>query len=344
MKAAVLYGNRDMRVEEVPDPTPKEDEVMIKVSRNGICGTDLHEYLEGPIFATKGIIMGHEFSGTVAEVGSKVTDFKVGDRVVAVPFFYCGTCYYCKRGLYHLCNNLLSMGLWGINGALASYVVVNAKQVFLMPDNLPLEEGALVETIAVAFHGVRRSRLKAGESILITGAGPIGSSAILSAKAAGASQIIVSEVSQRRKELAKDLGATTVLDPTKDDVVAVVKELTKGVGVDVSLEAAGANQAFEAAIQSLRKRGRFVQVAENATVSGIVWNQYLLSEIELLTSFGYEFMDEFPAVMSLMAKGAIEGKKIVTDDIKLDRVVEDGFEALAKERDKHNKILVNPDI
>ena len=342
MKAAVYRGERNLPIEQIDRPTVKPGWVLLNVAYNGICGSDLHAYLEGEQLGMQpGIVIGHEFSGTVTEIGEGVTRAKVGDKVVVAPLVYCGKCYYCRQGLYNLCE---SMGFYGsvLNGGLEPYVLVPEDVVFQLPDNLSLEEGALTEPLAVAFHAVRRSRLAPGESAFISGAGPIGLAAIASAVAAGASKIIVSEISRVRQQKAWELGATHVLNPTETDVVRTVHELTGGLGTDVALEAAGVQPALDVALQSTRKGGRFVQIALWGESPRVDMMMNVMKETEMIFSLAYSFVEEFPDLLELMSKGTIQPKKLITDVIPLDDVVKGGFEELLNNRDAHAKILVNP--
>jgi (R,R)-butanediol dehydrogenase/meso-butanediol dehydrogenase/diacetyl reductase len=185
------------------------------------------------------------------------------------------------------------------------------------------------------------SRLAPGESAFISGAGPIGLSAIASAKAAGATTIIVSEISNVRRQKAEELGATHVLNPSDTDVLSVVRDLTHGLGTDVALEAAGVEPALDIALQATRKAGRFVQIALWGSSPHVNMMMNVMKETEMRFAVGYSFVEEFPELLSLMSAGIIEPKKLITDVISLDDVVPAGFEELLKNRDTHAKILVD---
>ncbi len=341
MKAAVWYAAEDVRVEEVPEPTPAEGEVLIQVERTGICGTDLHEYLGGPLFALPGTILGHEYSGTVVEVGKGVDGFHAGDRVAGVGVTGCGVCYYCRHGLTGICDNPTFIGLRR-PGALAPLASLPASALFVVPENLSLVEAALVEPLGVAFHGVRRGRVAPGETVYVAGAGPIGLGVIQAVRAAGASEIIVSEVSARRRQAAAELGATRVIDPTVENAVEVTRSLTFGRGADVGFDTAGVQAAFDPAIAAIRKRGRFVVVAAWERPAAIEMSGPLLREIELLFTFCYEAEEEIPQLLKLIARGDIKAAPMITSEIGLGAIVSGGFEELRNHRDAQVKILVNP--
>ncbi|MDO8383849.1 MAG: 2,3-butanediol dehydrogenase [Microbacterium sp.] len=343
MKAAVWHAKEDIRIEEVPDPTPASGEVVIQVERTGICGTDLHEYTSGPLFAIPQTILGHEYSGTVVDMARDVTGFRVGDRVAGVGVTGCGVCYYCRHGLTGICDSPTFIGLRR-PGALAPLASMPASALFVVPDELSLAEAALVEPLGVAFHAVRRSRLAPGETVYVAGAGPIGLGVIQTARAAGASEIIVSEVSSRRRAAATELGATRVIDPTIEDTLEITRSLTFGRGADVGFDTAGVQAAFDPAIAAIRKRGRFVVVAAWERPAAFEMSGPLLREIELIFTFCYEAEEEIPQLLKLLARGDIQAAPMITSEIPLDAVVAKGFQELRDHRDVQVKILVNPAV
>lgn len=341
MQAAVYRGREDVRIEELPDPTPRAGEVAIEVARAGICGTDLHEYMAGPMHAAPGIIMGHEYSGTVVGVGPGVHDFIEGDRVCGVGVFGCGECGPCRQGAEALCTTVGFIG-FNVHGALARYASLPAKALFRIPDEISLIQAALVEPIASAYHAVRRSRLTAGETVFIAGAGPIGLALVQFSLTQGASQIVVAEVSATRRAAAQRIGAARVIDPHLEDAAEVVRTLTDGRGVDVSFDAAGAQPALDAALGVLRPRGRLVVVAIWEALANVDINRNIMREAEISFSFCYEAQWQVPEILSLIAKRAINPDQLLTDEIPLDAVVSRGFEGLRNNREAHIKILVDP--
>lgn len=341
VKAAVFYGKEDVRIENVPEPIPENHEVLIQVERTGICGTDLHEYVAGPMFAVPGTILGHEFSGTVVEPGKDVHGFAPGDRVAGIGVTGCGMCYYCRHGLAQLCETPTFIGLRR-PGALAPLAAVPASALFLVPENLSLAEAALVEPLSVSFHAVRRGRVAVGDSVYIAGAGPIGLGVLQAVRAAGASEIIVSEVSTRRRQAASELGATRIVDPTSEDAVEVAHSLTFGRGVDVAFDTAGVQPAFDAALAATRKQGRLVIVAAWERPAALEMSSLLLREVELVYTFAYEAETEVPALLKLMSRGDIQAAPMVSSEIGLGDVVARGFEELRTNRDAQVKILINP--
>jgi threonine dehydrogenase-like Zn-dependent dehydrogenase len=212
----------------------------------------------------------------VEEVGEGVSRVKKGDRVVVQPTIYDGTCGACEAGLFNCCYSNGFVGLSGFGGGLAEHIVLNESFVFRLPDNIPLDIGALVEPLAVAWHAVKMGDVSPDESVLVLGAGPIGLAVILSLKARGVDKIIVSEVAERRKQFAKELGAKHILDPTKDDIPARCRELCEGQGVHKVFDAAGVQAGLDSAIDAVRARGKYF-AAEACVMSSYPLYMRLLS-------------------------------------------------------------------
>lgn len=352
MKAALWYGAKDIRVENIDEPQVESNQVKIKVSYCGICGSDLHEYLAGPIFIpidephpiSKGkapIVMGHEYAGEVVEVGEAVTGIQLGDRVCIEPIYQCGKCASCRKGHYNVCEQLGFIGLSGGVGGFSEYSVVPSEMVHKIPDHMTWEQAALVEPTAVAVHAVRQSQLKLGDSVAVFGAGPIGLLVIQAAKAAGASQIIAVEVSEERRAIAKQIGANAAIDPKAVNAVQTIKQYTNDLGVDVAFEVAGIEETINAAIESTRPEGNVVNISIWEKPAGIPLNNFILSERKMTSIIAYRNI--FPQVIQLIANGQIQAPELVTKQIGLDAIVSEGFEALTQSK-QQIKILVNPSL
>lgn len=349
MKAARWYKARDIRIDDIEEPQVSAGQVKIKVAWTGICGSDLHEYLAGPIFVPVDqphkishdiapIVMGHEFSGEVVAVGSGVTRVRAGDRVVVEPILSCQQCEACREGKYNLCGDLGFHGLSGGGGGFSSFTVVAEHMVHPMPDALSYEQGALVEPAAVALHAVRMSKLKAGDKAAVFGAGPIGLLVIEALRAAGAAEIYVVELSPQRAEKALELGARLVIDPSKEDAVAKIRELSAG-GVDVAFEVTGVPVVLKQCIDSTRYEGETIIVSIWEGEASFHPNKVVLAERSVKGIIAYRHI--FPAVMDLMTQGYFQADKLVTKRIELDQLVTEGFDALVKEK-QQVKILVRP--
>lgn len=350
MIAARWYGKKDIRIETVAEPILKKGEVKVMVKCSAICSTDLSEYAEGPILtsadtrnvAVSPVILGHEFSGVVVDFSKELTGWRVGDRVTAEANRYCGNCYYCRIGLYNLCESLTINGV-GCDGAFAEYITVPAYQLHRLDDRMSFEQGCLLEPVAVGLHAVRKSRMTVGETVAVVGAGPIGLVTLLAAKAAGAARVIVLEKLENRKKLAVKLGADYVLDPDRQDVIRCIKDLTHGVGVDIAFECVGVQETLSSAIEITRKAGTVVVAGIfSGTFHGnVAFNQLVSGEKQIIGSISSR--DDFHYAMALVADGRLQVEELITDRIALSDIVSDGFEALLTSKHKHIKILVIPD-
>ena len=351
MKAARFYGPGDIRIDDVPEPATRPGTVKVEVQWCGICGTDLHEYLEGPIFAPTAeaphpltgesvpITLGHEFAGVVAELGDGVTSVRVGDRVVVEPYIVCGRCDPCRNGRYNVCQSLGFVGLSGFGGGFSQYVVAEERWVHPLGE-LGTDVGALIEPLAVAYHAVKLSGARPDHSALVFGAGPIGLVTTAALKAAGVEQVIVVEPADVRKRKAPVAGADHVLDPTSTDVVAEVAELTAGRGADVSFECAGIDQVLRSAILSTRAGGTVVNVAIWGHEASVAMNDLVFHEVSLVGSLAYA--DDHPATIAMVADGKVDPFQFITGRIGLDDIVAQGFEELIHHKEENVKILVHP--
>ena len=255
MKAAVFYGVKDLRLEEVPLRKLRSDELLVKIHACGVCGTDVHIYegAKGSATVYPPVVLGHEFSGEIVEIGNGVRQLKVGDRISVDPNIFCGQCHFCKKGNVHLCENLQAIGVTR-NGGFAEYAIVPEKQAYKLPDNLSYEEGAMGEPVACCLHGIDLSGIKHGDKVLIVGAGTIGLIMVQLTKLAGASQIIVSESIKEKRSIALKYGADVVIDPEISAVDKQVKEVVPQ-GVDVAIECVGTKRTMLNAIQSCARGG-----------------------------------------------------------------------------------------
>lgn len=335
MKAARWYAAKDIRVEETAIPTASDNQVKIEVKFAGICGSDLHEYNHGPQlipydepYSLNGhqgtTTLGHEFSGVVEEVGKNVTGLKKGDRVTVEPIFRNPESPFIERGDYNLSEPLGFVGLTA-DGAFAKYVVVEDYMVHKIPEAVSFEQAAIVEPAAVAAYGIEQSGLKMGDTIFISGAGPIGLLTVQVALAVGASKIFVSDLSEARLAKAKEVGATHTFDARDKNIPEQLRELT-GYGVDVFIDAAGVQASYDTGIKSLRNGGTAILVA---LFSGPIQHDALdqaLRELTIKGIIGYRNI--FPQVISLIESGRLPVEKLVTSIIRLDDIVEEGFEAL----------------
>ncbi|WP_444875024.1 2,3-butanediol dehydrogenase [Halomonas sp. B23F22_3] len=349
MQAAVWHRAKDLRVETVQVPTVQEPhQVKVKIAACGICGSDLHEYSAGPIFIPVDaphplsqqqapIIMGHEFAGEVVEVGKGVTRVKPGDRVAIEPILSPNRDGHYLMERYNLTPLLGFHGLSGGGGGFSEYTVVGEHMVHPLPDDLSYEQGALIEPAAVGLHAVRQSALKAGDSAVVFGAGPIGLMIIEALKAAGAASIVAVEPSDSRRHKARELGAQ-VVDPREQDAVEQVHALTQG-GADFAFEVTGISAVLDQAINATHAGGETVIVSIWETEAAFQPNDLVIKERTLKGIIAYRHI--YPAVMALMQQGYFRAEDLITARIVLDDVVEQGFETLLNDK-SHIKIIVRP--
>lgn len=347
MKAAVWYGNKDIRVEEREIEKPGPGEVQIQVARAGICGTDLHEWWAGPIWMpvdephpltgkTAPLTAGHECSGTVIAVGDQVVNFSIGDRVTSDSATWCGECENCLKGWYSLCERCAYLGL-SRDGVYAERVNVPAPSVAKLPDNVSFELGALSEPLACALHVIYRSRLALGESIVIIGTGPIGLMCAHLAKIAGGKVYVVAR-SEFKKRIASELGAI-VLDPAVDDICSIVKEQNGGHGADIALEVVGTEETIDMALKVVKTRGRVVLVGFPEEKPTVDWNTILYNELEVLGILNNG--GEIPQIVEMISNGTINPEIFITGRIGLSEILEKGYQEL-KDNHGHIKIMVDP--
>ena len=352
MKAAKWYAKKDIRVENVPEPAAlKADEVKIKVLWCGICGSDLHEYLAGPIFiptqphplsgASAPLILGHEFTGTVVEVGASVTNVKVGDLVAPDACQHCGECLPCRMGNYNVCEKLAFTGLMA-DGAFAEYVNVPAQLCYVLPPNFDPQAGSLIEPLATGFKAVRLAGSLLGATVVIFGGGTIGLGTMMCAKAAGASTAIVVEMSAARKKLAKECGADIILNPKECDVIAEIKRLSpEGTGADVSFECIGNKFTAPQAVEAVHNCGKIVIVGIFEEPSSFNFFSLSATDKVIIGTLAYT-IDDFAGVAKLLASGQLKAEPLITGKIQLDDIVAKGFEELVNNKDANIKIIVSP--
>jgi (R,R)-butanediol dehydrogenase/meso-butanediol dehydrogenase/diacetyl reductase len=353
MKAARFHGRTDIRIDDIPEPQLKAGAVAIDIAWCGICGTDLHEYLEGPIFLPAAghphpltheempVTMGHEFSGTISALGDGVTDLTIGENVVVEPYFVCGECAPCQAGNYNLCTKMGFIGLAGGGGGLSEKIVVDRRWVHPVGD-IPLDQAALIEPLSVGHHAYVRSGAKAGDVAFIGGAGPIGLLLAAVLKAEGIT-VIISEPSAARKEKAISTGvAHHVVDPTTEDVVARVMELTVGVGADVAFECTSINAVLDQLFDLVRPAGVIVNVSIWSKPATIDMQKLVLKEIDLRGTIAY--VNDHPATIALVQAGKIDLAPFITGRITLDRLIDSGFDTLIDNKETAVKIIVRPEV
>ncbi|BCV24602.1 zinc-binding dehydrogenase [Gelria sp. Kuro-4] len=337
MLAAVYEGPNTVGVKEVEVPRPAPGEALIRVAYAGICGSDMLIYRGGHPRVKPPLIMGHEFAGTIVDVNTTGTDLKPGDQVVVEPLLSCGRCEACRTGNYHVCQTL---GLLGIDrdGGFAEYVTAAVDKIYKVPATLSPDVAALVEPVAVAVHAVRRSNVKVGDRVVVLGAGPIGQLVTQVLLAAGAGQVLVSELGEGRRKRVAELGVTTI-DPAVCDPVVEVKKATGGTGADVVFEVVGAAPTTAQVVAMAKVRGEVVFVGIGARPLPLDLQNVSFKEQNLVGTRVYSFRD-YEIALGLLATGKIRPELVVTHRLPLTEV-QYGFDLMA-EGDAALKILLKP--
>ncbi len=311
MKALVWTGADQSAIREIDKPEIKEDEVLLKVKATGVCGTDLTIF-KGYFPAHRAVApmaLGHEMSGVIAEKGNAVTGYEVGDRVIADPLISCGTCYNCVKGLRHICKTLALFGV-DSDGSFAEYVKVKAEKLYRIPDTLSFEKAALFEPLAVAVHAIRRSKLAAGDTVMVIGGGPIGILIAMVAETAGARTIIVSEIQQSRLNLLNEYGFKTI-NPAKIDNESIINNYYEGAGPEVVFEVTGTAGGFQAAIDIACYRGRIMEVGVPKGEQTMDIRKGNFGELEILGSRVYEPVD-IKTALKIIDDARYDWDKLIT--------------------------------
>jgi S-(hydroxymethyl)glutathione dehydrogenase/alcohol dehydrogenase len=354
MKAAILdAAPGGLRIERIPVPEPKAGEVLVKVQACGVCHTDLHVMKAEVAFPTPAV-MGHEISGTVVALGPGVKGPAPGTRIASAFIMPCGTCRFCGGGRDDLCDSFFSMNrlkgtlydgttrlrsaagspisMYSMAG-LAEYAVVPATDVFPLPDSLPFEESAILGCAVFTAYGAVRhgADLRGGERIAVVAVGGVGLNVVQIAHAFGASQIIAVDVRDDKLEVARQAGATDVVNSSKTDAVAAVRELTGGQGVDVAFEVLGLQQTFVQAFECIRDGGRMVAVgiAPGKTTAPIEITRVVRRSLRLIGSYGARTRTDMPEIIRLAERGIFRPERMVTKRYSLDEA-DAAYQALAR--------------
>jgi L-iditol 2-dehydrogenase len=331
-------GIGNVELQEVPEPECTPNGVKIEVAFTGICGTDLHVYHD-TFRNYPPVILGHEFSGVVREVGREVKNVRAGDRVTVCPAsaVVCGSCEYCRQGYYMFCPVRRGMG-HGVNGSFTQYAVVREDQAYRLPEPIPLDEAALSEPFAAALQAIGElTSFTVGETVLLSGPGPIGLLCLLILVSQGC-RVLVAGTGQDapRLELARQLGADAAIDVTAEDLPAVVARETDGRGVDIAVECAGAAASIAACLQAVKKRGRYIQVGIVGREIPLPFDTILYKQLQVFGSVGHS-LQTWENVMRILGQRKIFLAPLITHRLPLRRWRE-GFDLC--ERKQGVKVLL----
>ncbi len=333
MKAVTFQGlHTPLAFEEIADPTPGEGELVVKVGRCGICGSDLHMTEDAAYGCKHGDVLGHEFAGEVVALGKGTTGKKVGDLVSVIPLKSCGSCEHCRKGAVQWCTGF---GLQG--GGYAEYAVTRPNQCMTLPADLTLADGAIIEPLAVALHGINLSGLKTGDKVLVLGAGPIGLAVAFWAKRYGAGRVAVQDISDWQQARALDMGADAFVVDPENPVESAVQGL--GGEADIVFECVGILGLIDQAVHQVRPDGTIVLLGLCTKPDTIHTFPMLSRQVKLVTS-AFFTVQEYEASLAALEQGAIEPRLLVTDTISLTETP-DVFESL-KKRTKQCKVMIAP--
>ncbi|MGH3675099.1 MAG: NAD(P)-dependent alcohol dehydrogenase [Mycobacterium sp.] len=317
MRASVLTGVGSLTIENRPIPSPAPHQVLVEVAAVGVCGSDVHYYRYGRIgdyVVSEPLILGHELSGRITAVGEQVDSGRVGQRVAIEPQHPCRRCKQCTSGRYNLCPHMRFFATPPVDGALCRFVTIDAEMAHPVPDSMSDEAAALLEPLSVAIATMRKAAAGPGSSILIAGAGPIGVMCAQTARAFGAGRIVVSDPLPARRERVLQFGATEVLDPAADDVVALHPQ------VDAFVDASGAPPAVVSGVKAVGPAGRVVLVGMGADDFGLPISY--IQNMEITVTGVFRYTDTWPTAIHLVTSGAVDLDSLVTGRYDLDHVVD----------------------
>ena len=337
MRVGVYYNNRDVRAEEMPKPKIGPGEILLKMKASGICGSDLMEWYR---IKKAPLVLGHEVSGEIAELGEGAKDYKLGDRVFVAHHVPCNTCRYCLSGNHTACQTLHTTNFYP--GGFAEYIQVPALNVdrgtFLLPESVSFEEGTFIEPLACVLRGQRTVNIGPGQSVLILGSGISGLLHLLLAQSMGAGRIMVTDINEFRLKTAKELGADAVIN-AKDDVIGALRKVNEGRLADLVIICAGASSVFSQALQAVERAGTilcFAPTAPGETLNVPV-NDFWRNQIKIIHSYGSGPADNAQALELLKAK-RVKVDRLITNRLKLGQIGE-GFRIMTESRDSIKVII-----
>lgn len=336
MKAAVFHKKHEISVEEVPVREPESNEVLIDVAYCGVCGTDLHIFHgdKGAAEVHPPVILGHEFSGVVSQVGNDVRTIKAGDRVCIDPNNTCGNCYACRGGMAHFCSSMIGYGTT-TNGGFAQKAVVAEKQVYRISDRLSLQEAAMSEPISCCLHGIDLCRIRTGSTVLVIGGGPIGQIMVQLARLSGAAAVILSEPVQAKRKQAEQMGADLTIDPLATDPAEVL--MHAGLTADTVIECVGNVRTIEQAVRCAGNGATVLMFGLTSPDAEIRLKPFDVFRKELHITSSYINPYTFRRAVHCLESGRLDIKGIVTDVVNLDSIAE---VFTNDEYRRHGKILI----
>ncbi len=337
MKAAVFYGQENIKVKDIPIPKIGINDVLIKTKYCGICGSDVGAYRTG-MYKT-GVVIGHEFSGVIVEKGKNVKRYKIGDKVTAGGLIPCGECYFCKKRLFYLCEKgSYSFGLTK-DGAMAEYIKLPQERIHIIPNDVSLKKAVLVDPLTDVIRAVKNSSLKINDKVLITGAGGLGLLALQYLKAIGVKEVFVSEINPFRIKLAKKLGAKEVINPKEKNLFLFLDKFTSNYGVDIIFDCSGASKVLQDSVTLVRRGGEVFVLSLCLTPVEIDFMAVVMRQVRIKASLA-SLYEDYPEAIKLIKDRKINPLQLITRIVSLEQVVEDGFVPLTKSESNLVKVIV----
>ena len=341
MIQAVMTRPGEIKFIEIPIPEPNEGEVIVKIMRIGICGSDIHVYHGKHPYTSYPVVQGHEVSGEIAKIGDGITQFKLGDKVTIQPQVVCGKCFSCIHGNYHICDELKVMG-FQTTGTASEYFKVAASKLLKLPENMSFDEGAMVEPLAVAVHALSRAGEVKGKKILVLGAGPIGNLVAQSAKGLGAKAVMITDLSDYRLQKAKECGIDFCVNTKDQDIGKVLLDNFGQDKADIILECVGVNTTMSQAVLNARKGGTIIVVGvfgSKATIDlGLVQDR----ELMLIGTLMYQEKDYLKAI-ELIQSEKVKLKPLITNHFAFKDYLK-AYECIEERKDQVMKVIIDIDM
>jgi len=338
MIQVILTEPQKIELRELDKPVPQEGEVLIKVKRIGICGSDIHAYYGKHPYIKCPIVQGHEFSGQIVELGKGVSDFKIGDRVTVMPQLTCGHCYQCQHGDYHICDNLKVIGCQA-NGAAQEFLAVPQNLLIKLPEAIDYDYGAMVEPVAVGVHAVKKLSAVKERKVLVLGAGPIGNLTAQAARALGAGALMIADISDFRLEIARKCGIDFPVNNMKQDLGKELREKFGQAGADSIIECVGSEKTINQAISLARKGSEIIVVGVFGEKPVVDFGLIQDRELKVIGSLMYKKAD-YETAIDLIQTGKLQLQPLITRHFSLKEYAE-AYKYIESNREKTMKVLID---
>jgi len=339
MKALIYKGNEKLEVVEVPKPTPKDGELLLKIKACGICGSDVHGWLGLTERRIPPVVMGHEFTAEIEGFGKGCTSgLALGELVAVQPCMSCGICEYCRKGNNNNCPSRRYLGGMDCNGAFQEYLCVPEKYAYKLPDSISPRIGTLIEVFSVSQSAVKKAGSLSGKNVVIIGGGTVGLMALIAAKLQKPNKILLTELSPMRLEIAKKLGADVAISPLNNDLITEVKSAFNGELADVSIESVGLDITAKQSLEILKPQGCSIWIGLSDKMVEMDMQRIVDKELKILGSYAFTH-DEFGESIDLIQKHALDLDMFISNEVTLSEA-EDMFKALAEDAEKYLKCIV----